>query len=388
MDKKQPLDLFGPPLTILILSPQPWDGLQVSKHHYARELAALGHRIFFVNPPGGAPAIAMRASDISGITLVDHPPLPFSRLKFRFRAPFEWAADRRARAIVAATGPIDLLWDFDNAGQFSDHRAFGASWSVLHIVDRVRTGERRHRHANLLLAVDASLLADIDDGGQPRFVVGHGLSPLFAEAARKRLAAPRRRDRERPVVVGFIGNLAQHALDRPRTMALVLTHRDVIFRFIGPVQGGMSAELLMMQAWAEQFGALPNVELPGLLTGDALIAATADVDIWLLPYDQANDRNRGVNSHKLLEYFALGGEVVSSAIAAQADAPGIFMAPPDAPDQIGARLDAAIAAVRGEVDTGWRARTERALESSYRTNVATIAAHIASASACAVPKAR
>lgn len=388
MATRQPLDIFGPPLAILILSPQPWDGLQVSKHHYARELAALGHRIFFVNPPGGAPAITMRASDVASITLVDHPPLAFARLKFRFRAPFEWAANRRARAIVAATGPVDLLWDFDNAGQFSDHRPFGASWSVLHVVDRIRTGERRHRHADLLFSVDASLLADVEDGGQPRFVIGHGLSPLFADAARRRLAAPRHRDPAKPVVVGFIGNLAQHALDRPRAMALVQAHRDVLFRFIGPVQGGMSAELLAMQAWAKEFGAQPNVELPGLLTGDALIAATADVDIWLLPYDVANDCNRGVNSHKLLEYFALGGEVVSSAIAAQADAPGIFMAPPGDPDAIAARLDAALAAVREGRDTGSADRIGLALANSYRANVERIAAHLASASACAVPKGR
>ena len=161
-------------------------------------------------------------------------------------------------------------------------------------------------------------------------------------------------------------------MDRSRVAALVAAHPACRFRFIGPVAG----ETPEIRAWADRLIARPNVEMAGLLTGDALIAATDDVDIWLLPYDVARDRNRGVNSHKLLEYFALGGEVVSSPIAAQADAPGIFMAPRDDPDAIAGQLDDAIAAVRAGRDTGGRARAELALANSYRANLDRIAAYL------------
>ncbi|WP_077145368.1 hypothetical protein [Sphingopyxis sp. KK2] len=367
-----PVDLLAPPLRILLISPQPWTGLQVSKHHYARELAALGHQVFFVNPPGSADAIRLVPSDVAGVTLVDHPRMPMARAKYRAQWLFIVAARLRAKAIARAVGPIDLLWDFDNARQFADHRAFAAPLSILHVVDMLDPGDTMHRHADLILGVDELLIAEIAPSDAPRHVVGHGLSPLFACAARRRLAAPRVRDTDQPVTVGFIGNLAQPAMDRERFASLVAAHPDCIFRFIGPVQGGTAEN----HAWADTLARQPNVELAGLLTGDALIAATEDVDVWLLLYDYARDRNRGVNSHKLLEYFALGGEVVSSPIAAQADAPGIFMAPRDAPDEIGAKLDAAIDAVRGSRDTGWRARVELALANSYRAHVERIAAFL------------
>ena len=365
-------DLLGAPLRILMLSPQPWTGLQVSKHHYARELAALGHDVIFANPPTGDGPIRLTRSDTANITLLDHPRMPLARAKYRAKPLFIAAARFRARAIRKLVGAIDLLWDFDNARQFADHRPFRAPASILHVVDRLDPGDAMHRHADLILGIDASIVGDIASEGRPSHVVGHGLSPLFAEAARVRLATPRIRTADAPVTVGFIGNLAQPAMDRARVAALVTAHPDCIFRFIGPVQG----ETPEIRAWVDGLAAQPNVEMAGLLTGDALIAATADVDIWFLPYDVARDRNRGVNSHKLLEYFALGGEVVSSAIAAQADAPGIFMAAPGAPDELAAKLDAAIAAVREGRDTGWRARAELALANSYRANLDRSAAHL------------
>lgn len=365
-------DLLGAPLRILMLSPQPWTGLQVSKHHYARELAALGHDVIFANPPSGDGPIRLTPSDTPNITLLDHPRMPLARAKYRAKRLFIAAARFRARAIKKAVGSIDLLWDFDNARQFADHRPFRAPASMLHVVDRLDPGDAMHRHADLILGVDASIVGDIAPEGRPSHVVGHGLSPLFAEAARLRLAAPRVRAGDAPVVVGFIGNLAQPAMDRERVAALVAAHPDCRFRFIGPVAG----ETPEIRAWVDDLTGRPNVEMAGLLNGDALIAATGDVDIWLLPYDVARDRNRGVNSHKLLEYFALGGEVVSSAIAAQAGAPGIFMAAPDAPDELAAQLGAAIAAVRAGRDTGWRARAELALANSYRANLEHIAAHL------------
>lgn len=365
-------DLLGAPLRILMLSPQPWTGLQVSKHHYARELAMLGHDVIFANPPTGDGTIRLTPSDTANITLLDHPRMPLARAKYRAKPLFIAAARFRARAIRKAVGAVDLLWDFDNARQFADHRPFRAPTSMLHVVDRLDPGDAMHRYADLILGVDASIVGDIAPEGRPSHVIGHGLSPLFADAARARLATPRVRPADARVVIGFIGNLAQPAMDRDRVAALVAANPDCVFRFIGPVQG----ETPEIRAWVGGLAAQPNVEMAGLLTGDALIAATADVDVWLLPYDVARDRNRGVNSHKLLEYFALGGEVVSSAIAAQADAPGIFMAPSGAPEELAAKLDAAITMVRRGSDTGWRARAALALANSYRANLERIAAHL------------
>ena len=38
--------------TILIISPQAWGKMFLSKHHYAIELAKRGNAVYFLNPPG------------------------------------------------------------------------------------------------------------------------------------------------------------------------------------------------------------------------------------------------------------------------------------------------------------------------------------------------
>ena len=37
--------------TILLVSPNEWGAMHVSKHHYALELAERGNRVIFLNPP-------------------------------------------------------------------------------------------------------------------------------------------------------------------------------------------------------------------------------------------------------------------------------------------------------------------------------------------------
>lgn len=365
-------DLLGAPLRILMLSPQPWTGLQVSKHHYAREAAALGHEVIFANPPGGAPRLALSSSGVDNITLLDHPVMPLRRAKFHARWLFDRVAKGRAKAIVATTGPIDLLWDFDNSGQFADHRAFGARRSILHAMDRADEGVCHDRRADLILGVAATLIDSLPPRETPRHVVPHGLSPLFADLARARLSSDDAAAESGAIRVGFLGNLTPPWMDRPRLTALIEANPGLHFRFIGPQQDA-SAE---KRAWVDRLRALPNVELAGLKTGEALVEAMQGVQIWLLCYDRDLDPNKGVNSHKLLEYFATGGEVVSTHIVAQADAPGIFMAPAEAPGQIAALLAEAVQAVREARDTGWRRRAELALANSYAANFRQIATYL------------
>ena len=53
---------------ILIISPEPWDHIPVSKHHYARKLAKLGNRVYFLNPPGQQNSLR----EDGGVVVVDY----------------------------------------------------------------------------------------------------------------------------------------------------------------------------------------------------------------------------------------------------------------------------------------------------------------------------
>ena len=99
--------LFGPPLIIFIISPQPWGGFRVSKHHYAIELAKLGHEVYFIEPPtrtGNPGSIKLTPTAVPRITTLSYRPwFPYG-LKFHCRPLFDWLMRRQAHKIVAAIG--------------------------------------------------------------------------------------------------------------------------------------------------------------------------------------------------------------------------------------------------------------------------------------------
>src|SRR5450755_3125876 len=64
--------------TILIISPQAWGQMYISKHHYAITLAKLGNTVYFLNPPELENAKQAREIEISksythhNLFLIDH----------------------------------------------------------------------------------------------------------------------------------------------------------------------------------------------------------------------------------------------------------------------------------------------------------------------------
>ena len=61
----------------IVVSPQSWGKMFISKHHYAVELSKLGYEVFFVNPPkenklGGLPRIKIEATEYENLVTVNH----------------------------------------------------------------------------------------------------------------------------------------------------------------------------------------------------------------------------------------------------------------------------------------------------------------------------
>jgi hypothetical protein len=314
--------LFGDPLTIYIISPQPWDGLKVSKHHYANELSQLGHTVFFIEPPGSASGprlIEIRNSDVPGVRVVAYRTwFPYA-IKFHARPLFNRAMRCQAALLKRAIGvPPDLVWDFDNAFQFSDLRVFGAPFSLLHLVDQI--AERRVRcakHADLFVGVSQSMLARIEVGAETRLVIGHGLNRKFASLAQSIVDGTPRVQKSR-VDAAIVGNLDHAAIDWTTLSSYISRHPSVMFHFIGPMTPGRGNEPKHAAARAGLEG-VHNIKLHGELLSEHLLEIAQSIDIWIICYDRSLDHNGGVNSHKLLEYLGTGAVTVSSRIEALVD---------------------------------------------------------------------
>ena len=144
---------------VLQISPQPWDGIKVSKHHYAAEMAALGAQVYFLEPPNTGRGAGVTVSSVApGISVVRYKTFFPYALKFRSRGLFNLLMRRQAHLIRRAIGkPIDLVWDFDNAYQFSDVRVFGAPRAIFHLMDAAVAGMKGDKNADIVLSVSALL---------------------------------------------------------------------------------------------------------------------------------------------------------------------------------------------------------------------------------------
>jgi len=336
-----PALFFGPPRRVLMISPQPWDGLKVSKHHYATELAALGHKVHFLEPPNGRGrpgVISIEETDAPGIERVSHTPLVPYELKFHARSVFDWAMRLQARRIAAQLGGRpDVVWDFDNSYQFSDLSAFGAPLRIFHTVDNPAQGRSSAKGANLVLSVSQAFLDRL--APVQGHVIPHALSAFHMAHARDVAHNPQRAARPgRPLRVGYVGNLEHIGVDWPTILTMVQENPGARFRFTGPTAPDASSRVPL-----PELRACGNVELTGPQTAQQVLACADEIDIWLVCYDGAKTVDGAINSHKILEYLATGNPVVCNRVAAYADCDLVEMSTELSNGEMPALLRSAIA---------------------------------------------
>src|SRR5215475_10747584 len=99
--------------TILILSPQSWGKMMLSKHHYAIALARKGNKVFFLNPPdnhkwslaGGKSRIKFEPlKEYPGLTLIWHQLYFPYNIKFHWRSGWNALIKKQVHAILRSIG--------------------------------------------------------------------------------------------------------------------------------------------------------------------------------------------------------------------------------------------------------------------------------------------
>lgn len=292
-----------PPLAYVI-SPQPWAGFHVSKHHYAIALAERGWQVIFVDPPvdlGRAGRIELSPTDVPGIGSLRYQtwfPYP---IKFRSRWLFDRLMRLQARRLVAAAGKPDLVWDFDNAYQFRDLNVFRAGRTFFHLVDDVASAGLGAKNADHIFCLHSSFCLNAGCSFDEAYEVGHGLGVDHAQAAMKAQEQPRSAG---PPHIGFVGNLAADWLDWDAVEEMLIRHPEAKFTFWGPLPKGTVAPPL------GRIKNSPSTSFPGLAPTSEILAQVAGVDVWLIPFRAEKLLGGPLNSHKVLEYLSTGKAVV------------------------------------------------------------------------------
>lgn len=290
--------------SILLISPEPWSAHAVSKHHYARLLAARGHRVLFVEPPD--PSLSHLElhpiDDQSGLLVVRGPRvapgLRFMPGPLRRRLEHRWLQHLEERLGQR----IDVIWLFENS-RFYDLRFAGDRLCIYHQVDLNQTF-----HPALAVSTadvcfcTTDLIAQELQPHNPRVqVIHHGLHQPQAPLS---LTAEQRLHFQRPGPhLLYAGNLAMGYLDVELLAAVAREHCDATLHLVG----GAPADAPLRKALADQ----PQVVWWGHQPCAALPAILEQADILLVTYQERHWRDQA-SPHKIMEYLASGKVIVAT----------------------------------------------------------------------------
>jgi hypothetical protein len=301
---------------ILLVSPQPWDHIHISKHHYAEELAR-ENDVVFLEPPGfaGIPRLKTRTHPtLNRLQIASWRPFTPKTLRFHAYPVYRAVMGRNAAWLSNRLGRPDLVWCFD-LNVFPDLASFGAGVKIFHPVDplnsprQIAIGDT----ADVVVSVSERILSNFA-GTRARsrtLLINHGLSGPFADLAR----GPTPLRRPGPIRCGNFGNLDRAIINVDLLAAAAETHPQVQFHFWGPHRpdGPFASKLLGRH----------NVVAHGVVVKDHLARAAAEMDLLVLAYvDHPTESDRS-NAHKLLEYMSTGKTIITTRMDCYADDPDL-----------------------------------------------------------------
>jgi hypothetical protein len=272
---------------ILIISPETWDHIPVSKHHYSIELATSGAKVFFLNPPSD-----IRQSEIVllNLTVIDYKTIRgINKLPSFLRDIFNNYLIKKIRKI--ANSSFDVIWSFD-PNRFQNLNLFNAERTIYHAVD-VHSAPLEHEiagTADILLSVSDLILDKFSALNKSRVKVNHGLRSHFLE-------------QKKPIItgkieaVGYVGNLDNHCIDIKTLIEIVEENKGIKFHFIGPYRQG--------SVLAGRLKKINNCILIGRVETDKLPEIFSGMNAFLMCYD-GDSKTVNSNHHKILEFLSTG----------------------------------------------------------------------------------
>ena len=317
---------------ILLISPQAWGKMFITKHHYAVELSKLGNKVYFLNPPdtenwswkNAKKRISIRASETyPNLFLVDHQLFFPYLLKFHAR----WLYDILIKKHLAEVEQlieqkIDIVWTFDHSN-ICPLEFFKRSYRIFHPVD-----DSIHPHAakavqsaDVMFTVTREILRKYNQFPVPKHLISHGVAEIFLDDS----GVPERKDKR--VQVGLSGNWLRPDLDHPGIIRIITENPDCVFNFFGSylmtdtnLGGGHNAH----QEFMSNLQNAANVVLHGAVPYDVLAGWLHRMDLFLICYDVQKDQSNGTNYHKIMEYLSTGKVIVSNNISSYNNQPDLI----------------------------------------------------------------
>ncbi len=282
---------------VLLISPEPWEHIFVSKHHYATHLANLGNKVFFLNPP--LQENSCIPTDYSNVFSVHYNGF-IKGLRF-MPAMLRWFFIRQKfESLQKLCGvTFDIVWSFDNSVFFDFLALPDHVYKISHIVDLNQDFEfkRSTTTAHLCLASSKFILNKQKKLNFNSHNIGHGYKHVTEQKK------PFELSKIHTINCGYAGNLDIRYIDWALVEVLLDKFHTVGFHFAG--QWNKKAEFTHIFK-------KPNFHYYGKLETNALPSFYQQMNSLILVYQYEKHPEQLANPHKMLEYLASGKMVVGT----------------------------------------------------------------------------
>jgi hypothetical protein len=294
---------------ILIISPENWGSVFLSKHHYALELSKK-NKVWFLNAKGHRKNnLSTEFSKINkNLTVINYYNLffGFGKIPFIISSLINYYL---SKTIKRKIGKIDIVWSFEQA-KFFNLKLFDAIHHIFHPVDYIPSLNKYKikiaKSSDIIFSVSEEILKTIKSK-KPKHFINHGLSE-FEHTSPQVLKYPINKNK---ISVGYIGNVNIPFLDIDNLCIAIDQNTDCDFHFIGPTTTSNLGTTVNPQNYNKLLK-YDNVHFQGVVEHTQLIETITDFDILISCYDYKKNPIRLSNSHKILEYMSTGKVILSN----------------------------------------------------------------------------
>jgi hypothetical protein len=293
---------------ILLVSPENWNHIFVSKHHYATHLANRGNNVFFLNPPKTG-RYEIKDTEFENLYSIQYPRF-VKGLRFFPTYLIQKALLKVYLKIEdLCQVKFDIIWSFDNSVFFDFNFLPHSVFKISHIVDLNQDFNFRKaaKSANLCIAVSHFILEKLLVHNKVSHFINHGYNNSALKKGNDKIESCGKNK----IKVALIGNMAMAYIDWKILKQVCNFHSDVDFLFIGPNSIEFSTELNHHHCYKKDLSSFKNAFFLGQVASNSIPNILNQVDVLLVSYKEEHHYEQS-NSHKMMEYLSSGKVVMAT----------------------------------------------------------------------------
>ena len=296
--------------TILIISPESWGDIKLSKHHYSIELSKRDNNVYFLNPPTFSINKNLYIENVMKNLCVIH----YNQLKGINRFPIairDLLYKRLAQKILQlAKTSIDILWTFDPY-RFPDPKVFKPKLTIYHPTDIHYTKLECNllRTTDFIFAPSSQILNRFNTYTKKHLKINHGLADHFLKKSfdiKVHFIVNSKR-----INVGLVGNLNYPYFDDDTLIFIIRNNPNIDFYFIGPREKSNLYKGRLRKRLHKSLFPMSNFFFIGPKPSTLLPDYIHQFDLFLLCYDSDKYMSELANPHKIMEFMSTGKTIVS-----------------------------------------------------------------------------